>query len=166
MRTLLVSGGAIALIAGMALAVDGPMKDGLWSIHMVNTITSPGNATPKTTDVAISRCQDKSVPLQIPGDPPKGGECKVISRSSNGSTRFVEFQCAQNGRTTRVKETVAMKGEDEGHAITDSTFDPPMNGISGMRLVADFKYLGICPAGVKPGDVVGPDGKVINPPKR
>ena len=164
MRTLLLSTGAIALLAGMALAVGAPTKGGLWSIHMVNTITPAGNAMSKT-DFTISRCQDKATPLQLPGNPPKAEECKVMSESSNGSTRFSEMQCTQNGQTIRVKNTVTMKGENESHTITESTFDPPMNRVSGMKLVADWKYLGACPAGVKPGDVVGPDGKAINPPK-
>jgi hypothetical protein len=166
MKTLLVPGCTLALLAGIALAVDAPTKDGLWSIHIVSTITSTGTTKPKPTDVTMSRCQNKSVPLQLPGDPPKGAECKEISKSSTGSTRFFEMQCTQNGRTTRVKETVTMKGENEAHTITDSTMEPPMGGMSGMKLVGAWKYLGACPAGVKPGDVVGPDGKVMQPPKR
>src|ERR1700730_4629679 len=50
--------------------------------------------------------------------------------------RFFDMQCTQKGQTTRVKETVTMKGENESHTITASTFDPPMNGVSGMKLVA------------------------------
>jgi hypothetical protein len=166
MRTLLLSASAIALLSGLAPGMDAPTKDGLWSIHTVNTITPAGNAAPKTMEVTLSRCQGKGTPLQIPGNLPTVPECKVISRNSDASTRSFEMQCTQNGQTTRVKETVTMNGENEAHTITDSTFDPPRNGMSGMKLVADWKYLGACPAGVKPNDVVGPDGKVINPPKR
>jgi hypothetical protein len=164
-RNLLVSGCALVLLAGIALAVDAPTKDGLWSIHSVNTMTRVGNAAPRTTEMTVSRCQAKGAAMQAPVNPLKA-DCKQISKSSNGSTRFFEMQCTQNGRTTRVKETVTMKGDNEAHTITDSTMDPPMGGLSGMKLVADWKYLGSCPAGVNPGDVVGPDGKVIHPPTR
>jgi hypothetical protein len=167
MKSPLFAAFSVLLVIGAVYAGDAPViKDGLWSIHTVNTITSAGNAVPKTTEVTLSRCQDKGTPLQIPGNPPKKAECKVISKGSNGNTRFFDMQCTQKGLTTRVKETVTMKGENESHTITDSTFDPPMKGVSGMKLEADWKYLGACPAGVKPGDVVGPNGKVINPPKR
>ncbi len=165
MRTLLLTASAIALLAGMAPGADAPTKDGFWSIHSVNTITSAGNAAPRTIETTISRCQDKGTPLQIPGNPPAAPECKIISRSSDGSTSSFEMQCTQNGQTTRVKETITMNGEDQSHMIMDSTFDPPINGLSGMKMVADWKYLGACPAGVKPNDAVGPDGTIIHPPK-
>ena len=166
MRTLLLSGSAIALLAGMALGVDAPMKEGLWSIHMVTTMTYAGNVAPITTDATLSRCQGKGTPMQIPGNPPAALECKVTNTSPDGNGTFSKVRCTQNGQTTRMKGTLTMNGENEVHTISDSTFDPPMNGMSGVKQVADWKYVGACAAGVKPEDVVGPDGKVINPPQR
>jgi hypothetical protein len=165
MRTLLVSATAIGLLFGAAYAVDAPTKDGLWSIHSVNTMTRVGNAAPRTTEMTMSRCQAKGASLQAPVNPPKA-DCKVISKGSNGSTRFFDMQCTQKGQTTRVKETVTMKGENEAQTITDSTMDPPVGGLNEMKLVADWKYLGACAAGMNPGDVIGPDGKIIHEPKR
>ncbi len=165
MKTLLLSVGAGAILAGMALGVDAPTKDGLWSFHMLQTTTPAGNAAPKTTDITLSRCQGKDTPLPIPGNSATVPECKLISRNSEGSTTVIEMRCTQNGRKTRMKQMFTMNGENEGHTIVDSTFDPPMNGMTGMKMVADWKYIGACPAGVKPNDVVGPDGKVITPPK-
>ena len=55
---------ALALLAGIALAVDAPTKDGLWSIHSVNTMTRVGNVAPRTTEMTVSRCQAKGAAMQ------------------------------------------------------------------------------------------------------
>jgi hypothetical protein len=41
----------------------------------------------------------------------------------------------------------AMRGANEARIITESTFNPPMNGLSAMNMVADMPYLGPLPAG-------------------
>ena len=113
----------------------------------------------------MSRCQAKYKLPQLPDNLPKGMECGTTSDRSKGDTRSIEMQCASKVQTIRVKSTITMKGENQGHTTTASTFDPPMNGASGMKLVVDWKYMGACPAGVKTGDLVGPDGKILNPRK-
>lgn len=113
----------------------------------------------------MSLCADRSTAMQMPGNPADVKDCKTISRSSTGDTTITEAQCTVKGTVVRIKETVTMKGENEAHTIIQSTFAPPMNGITSQNSVADMKYAGPCPKGMKPGDVTGPDGKVIQRPK-
>jgi hypothetical protein len=165
MRILLVSAAILSLLFGVVYAADAPfMKDGFWSMHTVNTMTSEGNQKPKTTEITMSRC-NKGAALPVPGNPPETKDCKMLSQSSNGATKMFEMQCTINGHVAKVKQTTTTKGEDENHSVTESSFDPPMNGLSEMKLVADWKYLGPCPAGIEPNDVVMPDGKVIHQPE-
>ena len=44
-----------------------------------------------------------------------------------------------------------------------TTFTPPQQGVAKSNSRLEFERIGECPAGVKAGDVVLPDGRVIDP---
>jgi hypothetical protein len=43
-----------------------------------------------------------------------------------------------------------------------TVFDPPFHGQKGMHMTQDAKWMGACPAGMKPGDMQMPGGFTIN----
>jgi hypothetical protein len=53
-----------------------------------------------------------------------------------------------------------MTGNTASHSEGHTTYDPPVRGMSESTMIMDQKYVGACPAGVEPGDMIGADGKI------
>ena len=151
---------SVALVIAAAYAADDEplMKEGLWSMHIVTT-QAPEI---KPIESTVSLCRNHAYDTRVPPDANGAKDTKVISKSSAGGTTTTEMQSTINGTAIRIKVTVTMKGDNEAHTIIQSTFTPPMHGISGTNVVTDMKYIGNCPAGVVPGDIVGADGTITH----
>jgi len=46
------------------------------------------------------------------------------------------------------------------HSETQASFSPPLDGKTEEALVEDQQYVGKCPAAMRPGDLLPPDGIV------
>jgi len=150
------------LVIGCAFAADSPlMKEGLWSMNIESSINPAGT----TTRFTASMCRSRAYEAQKAEEAKGKGTCKTPVTRDNGATQETVIECTIGGATTRIKETVTVTGENSAHTITQSTFDSPIGGITEMIVTSDMKYVGPCPAGVEPGDVIMEDGKIIKPPK-
>jgi hypothetical protein len=154
----------LLVAAGGVYGADPPaMKEGLWSIHTVST-DQPGNKrTEGTQKLCRSHAYDERVRAMAAQQSAK--TCKTISENSAGGTTTSENQCTVGGSVLKTKAVVTLNG-DSAHSETHTTYTPAMYGMSETSMVMDQKYLGACPAGVQPGDRIGPDGKVIHGSKQ
>lgn len=64
------------------------------------------------------------------------------------------------------KGTVTFQGDTSAHSVSHATYTPAMGGLSETTMIMDQKYVGSCPAGIRPGDRVQQDGTVVHLGKR
>lgn len=131
------------------------MKDGLWEVH--SKTTQQGKAL---QDTSIRMCQSKELTKSMESggeEMRKKNECTSSVTRPSSNTYIEEGHCAKGpnaGSVTRVIYTY--QGDTAYH------MEMHMTGNNPERVtVMDSKYLGSCPAGIKPGDVVTADGKKL-----
>jgi len=125
------------------------VKEGLW----VSSTSMPGamNKPMQTT-----MCTSNAVTRKVYEDTHKDGNslCKSIHTERNGSVITTETECNFSGKLSRSKTITTLTG-NTGFHVEMRKAD---NSVQG---VIDSKWVGPCPAGMKLGDVTGPDGKVM-----
>jgi hypothetical protein len=132
-----------------------PMKDGLWETH--STQTQQGKTL---SDQSVKMCQSKELTSSMKSSGEelrKKNECTSSVTQTSTNTFAEESRCAKGpnaGTVTKVVSTY--QGDTESHT------EMRMNaGKSETVMVVDAKYLGSCPAGMKPGDLIM-GGKIIS----
>ena len=78
-----------------------------------------------------------------------GGKFEAASTCNVGGVIVVS-----NGVTTYNKD------HDSVHAETQAKYSPAFNGKTDEVMTEDQHYLGVCPVGMKPGDIMGADGLI------
>ena len=125
------------------------IKEGLWesSTMMPGAMDKPMHTT---------MCTSNAVNRKIYEDIHKGkaSHCKQIHSERNGSVITQEVECNFSGKVTRSKSTTTLMG-NTGMRLETRKAD------NTVESVIEMKWVGACPAGMKLGDVTGPDGKVM-----
>jgi|ERR1700679_1937388 Protein of unknown function (DUF3617) len=145
-----------AIAAGCALAADQPgindlpdVKEGLWasSTMMPGSMDKPMHTTMCTSN-AVSRkmYEDSHKNMDHP--------CKQIHSERHGSVITQEIECNFSGKVTRSTSVTTLMG-NTGMRLETRKAD------NTVESVIEMKWVGACPAGMKLGDVTGPDGKVM-----
>jgi hypothetical protein len=142
-------------IAGADEFKPPPMKDGLWETH--STQTQQGKTV---FDMSVKMCQSKehTKSLQSTGEElRKKNECTSSVTQPSPNSYVEESRCSKGpnaGSVTKINYTY--QGDTASHT------EMHMNaGKSETVMIMDAKYLGSCPTGMKPGDLIM-DGKVIS----
>jgi len=133
-----------------------PMKDGLWDTHTKQT--QQGKTI---SDMSMKMCQSRELTASLQSS---GEEV----RKKNACTSAV----SQPSPNTYVEESHCSKGPTAGSVTkiiytfqgdTASQTEMHLNvGNNETVMIMDTKYLGSCPAGMKPGDIMMSDGKIIS----
>jgi hypothetical protein len=125
------------------------VKEGLWesSTMMPGAMNKPMRTT---------MCNSNAVSRKMYEDTHRSANrpCKEIHSERNGSVITSETECIFSGKVTRSKSVTTLTGNTGIHLEmrkSDNT----------VESVIDMKWVGACPAGMKLGDVTGPDGKVM-----
>jgi hypothetical protein len=148
------------LSVGIGIATaDGikppPTKEGLWETH--STQIQQGKTV---SDNSIKMCQSKELTksTQSSGEElRKKNECTSSVTQTSTNAYVEESRCAKGPNAGSVTKVVATYQGD-----TASHTEIHMNaGKSETVMIMDAKYLGSCPAGMKPGDLIM-DGKIIS----
>ncbi len=143
-------------IAGAAEFKPPPMKDGLWETH--SSQTRQGKTVFATTG-KICQSQELTKSNESAGEEMrKRNECTSTVSQTSASAYVEESRCAKGanaGSVTRVVYT--FEGDTASHTEMHM-----QQGNAESVLVMDMKYVGACPAGMKPGDMIMPDGKKIS----
>ena len=143
-------------IAGAQDFTPPPMKDGLWETH---SIESKQGKTLFETTVKMCQTQDLTKSMQANGEElRKKNECKSTVSHPSANSYVEESRCAKGpnaGSATKVLYSY--------QADVSSHTEMRMNvGADETVMVMDTKYLGSCPADMKPGDMLMSDGKKIS----
>jgi hypothetical protein len=137
-------------IAAAAHAGDYPdIKQGLWS---TTTTMSDAKRPPQTGTLCNSTAVMQSViDAQKRSDQP----CKITGLSHSGSVYTQQTECNIAGQVRKSTSVTTFKADTAVHTEihrADGT----------VTVTSDSKYVGACPAGMVPGDFVGPDGLKFN----
>jgi hypothetical protein len=132
-----------------------PTKEGLWETH--GTHTQEGKTVP---DQSVKMCQSTGTTkaMQAQGEEMrKRNECTSHVTRSSPDTYVEESSCARGPNAGSVTKVIYTNEGD-----TASHTEMHMNvGKAETVVIIDAKYLGSCPAGMKPGDLMMEDGKII-----
>lgn len=150
--------GLITFGACGALADDMPTrKAGLWevSFRMAN-MNMPPQTMKFCTDAATDAEQFKSI---------EHGAQDMCSRKDvqrSGSVVTIDAECKM-GDTKMVSHTVmTFLGDSSYRTSIQSHFDPPAAGHGDTSMTQEAKWVGPCPAGMAPGEMIGPNGMKMN----
>ncbi|MGA2189220.1 MAG: DUF3617 family protein [Steroidobacteraceae bacterium] len=144
------------IAAGFALAEDQPgikdlpdVKEGLWesSTMMPGAMDKPMRTT---------MCTSNAVNRKMYEDSHKNTNslCKEVHSERHGAVITQEIECNFGGKVTRSTSVTTLTG-NTGMKIEMRKAD------NTVESLIEMKWVGACPAGMKLGDVTGPDGKVM-----
>ncbi len=152
-----ISGGiaAAAALIGVAWADEfkpPPMRDGLWESH--TTQIQQGKTL---VDMSMKLCQakDSAKSNQSIGDEfRKANQCTSSVSQPSANTFVTETRCAKGANAGSVTKVVyTFQGDTASHTEVHMH-----DGNSETVSVTDMKFLGSCPPGTKPGDVIMGNG--------
>lgn len=148
----------LLLFYGTVRAADAPsMKEGLWSIHTVDT-TNPGNkVTESNSTICRSHAYDEHVQAE---SKTVRKNCTTVSDSTQGNKHLTELKCQIAGTTIDTRGTVTILDESNVRSETHATYTPAMGGVTDTTMIQEQKYQGSCPAGQAPGDLTTSSGAV------
>jgi hypothetical protein len=140
-------------------AADGlkppPTKEGLWETR--STKIQQGKTTSNTS---VQMCQTKELTksMQSTGEElRKKNECTSSVTQPSANMFVEESRCAKGPNPGSVTKVIySYQGDTASH--TEMHINA---GNSETVMMIDAKYLGSCPAGMKPGDLII-DGKLIS----
>ena len=131
-------------------ASDFPARRaGLWNvtINMENA-----KLPPQTNKMCIDAASDAK--LMKLGLASKQADCTAMNISGSGNVRTVDSVCHFNGGTQKNHVQMTYVGDGAYHMDMRSQFSPPIAGKTESHIVQDAKWVGPCPAGMKPGDMM------------
>ena len=142
-------------IAGADGFKPPPTKEGLWETH-----TKQIQQGKTVSDRSIQMCQSKALTdsMQAGGEElRKQNECTSNVAQPSANTYVEESRCAKGPNAGSVTKVVyTYQGDTASHT------EMHMNvGKAETVMIIDAKYLGGCPAGMKPGDLMI-DGKIVS----
>jgi hypothetical protein len=142
---------AVLAVALTAAAADYPKrKAGLWEITR-----SPSN--PKLPPQVQRICLDAETDALMYqyGEGASHKMCSKVDLHSSGGNLLIDSVCTLAQSQVSSHQVMSFSGDSAYH--TDSTvhYDPPLFGkTSESHSTQDAKWLGACPADMKPGDIV------------
>jgi hypothetical protein len=157
MKKILIYAAAILLPIGMALAANPPdVKEGLWSIH-TQTTNIPGNVKSDSTSTI---CRNHAYDQYTNGLAKNVKGCTMSNENYEGNKYTMDMRCTIGATTIESKGTVTYSGDTSTHSESQATYTPAMAGMTSTTTIQDQKYIGACPAGMQPGDMMLPNGTI------
>lgn len=125
-------------------------KAGLWEM----TVTAAAMPAPMTMRLCLAAPAPGSNPFAPPPQP--GQSCAKNTVAPTASGYAIEMECTASGVTMAIAGTVS--GDFSTSFRTDLTTKMSGGGIpaasaQSVKSVTEAKYIGACPAGMKPGEV-------------
>jgi uncharacterized membrane protein YhiD involved in acid resistance len=160
MKICLLTTCAMVLVsAGIAVADQPelpPLKEGLWESHTTMVIQSAKHES--VLKVCRTHQTDKAVKDQskaIGENLRKVRQCTDTTTQQSAGSYSSEAHCLKDGSVT--KTTVTFQGDTSYHMEMHRK-----DNQSESVTTIDDKYVGSCPADMKPGDAIMGDGKRFN----
>lgn len=86
-------------------------------------------------------------------------KCERDNIQRDGNRITLDSVCSVDGRKFTSKALITFTSETAYHVDLKEHAEPPLDGVSDMTITQDAKWIGPCPADVKPGDVIDPNGR-------
>lgn len=160
MKISILSIFAMVLVsAGIASADEPqlpPLKEGLWEAHTQQTIQK--NKFETVVKLCRTREFDKSLKESMKSvgeNIRKANRCTESHTQLSANSYTAETHCEKDGAVT--KTMVSYQGDTSYHMEMHRT-----SGQSESVTIIDDRYVGSCPADMKPGDAVTGDGKKMH----
>jgi hypothetical protein len=155
LRFALCASVAAWLSVSAGCANDPPkLKEGLWEIRG-QRVENPGN---KRSDFQYKLCRDHAFDRASDATIKQAKDCNTVLKKL-GDGKYASASTCQVAGVTIVSTGTSSYGGDESiHADTKATYTPGFNGKTDETLTEDQHYIGKCPAAMKPGDRLNPDG--------
>ncbi|HSM96543.1 MAG TPA: DUF3617 family protein [Rhizomicrobium sp.] len=136
--------------AASAQSAEFPARRaGLWDV----TVTMESmKIPPRTNTMCIDAASDAK--LMKLGVASREAKCTSMNVSGMGSVRTIDSVCHMNGGEQKNHIVMTYSGDAAYHMDMQSQFSPPVAGHSQSHIVQDAKWVGPCPAGMKPGDMM------------
>jgi Protein of unknown function (DUF3617) len=148
-RLALAAALTVAAITPASALDFPPRRAGLWE----NTLHMDGMTRMiPTSQICIDAATD--VKMMHYGMHMKASDCEAVSVTGSGNVRVVDSVCHLNGGTQKSHVMVNYMGDASYHMDMQTHFDPPMNGKAESHMTQDAKWMGPCPAGMKPGEMM------------
>ena len=142
---------AVGLFTAVAYAQEMPkMKPGLWE-----TATSTGGqkGAPAHTSKG-SMCVTEAVQKEMMSfSQSMGAQCTKNTTRRDGNKYIGEAECNFGGSVMKTQSVSTFSGDTSYRVESRATFTPPMSGMSESNSTQEAKYVGACPASMKPGDM-------------
>lgn len=140
-----------------AQAAEPPkLKEGLWDIRG-ERVENPGA---QRTEFAYKLCRDRAYDKAAEAALKGVKGCTTILKKLGSGEFASASRCAADGMIITSNGLSTYQGDTAVHSETHAAYTPPFNGKTDETLTEDQHYLGKCPAAMKPGDRIAPDGIV------
>lgn len=134
---------ALASLVGVAVAADAPhRKPGLW--EMTSHASTRRICLDRETEDLMNRMAVAS-----------GQEaCSKVETHASGNQFTAKAVCNMGGVKMSSEAVTTFTGDTASTTKVHTIFDPPLAGRSQADTQDDAKWLGACPADMKPGDMI------------
>jgi hypothetical protein len=142
----------LTLVALSALstvrAADVPqVQEGLWDVR-VRTTEQPGN---KQQEFKFQLCRSHAYDKQAQEQASNVPGCVINKTTAADGTITSDGRCTVDGTVIVSRGTTTIQ-PDATHSQAHATYTPALAGKTEEDDVQDQKYVGECPADMKPGD--------------
>ncbi len=153
-----VHGSAVAATVSVARAAGPPrLLEGLWEIS-VHSTENPGG---KETEYSFRLCRDHAFDKQTDELVKNNKNCATNCRAWDADRFSGGVPLHRVRHRHRVERAVRLSEDTAVHSESAATYTPPLYGKTDETMVQDQRYLGNCPAGMKPGDRILADGSLV-----
>jgi hypothetical protein len=157
--THLILFAAAGIFAASAAAQDMPkMKAGLWES---TTASSGPKGSPPNVSKSSMCLNDAALKDIMAFSQSMGAQCSRNTMRRDGNKYYGEAECTMGNMTVKSQSVTTFTGDASFHTENRATFSPAMAGMSGSTSTQDAKFVGPCPAGMKPGDM-NTGGRTMN----
>jgi hypothetical protein len=145
---------SVLLLTIARAAEPPPLQEGLWEVRGRSSESPSG----KTTEFSYRLCRNHAFDSAIDAQVKNAKEC-TTSFDELGAGRFASASsCTVAGRIIVSKGTYTYESATSTRSESHATYTPAFDGKTEETLVQEQRYLGSCPAGMKPGDRIMSDG--------
>jgi hypothetical protein len=137
------------------------LREGLWEIRVQSSENSGG----KKSDFVYKLCRDHAYDKQIDALAKKNKNCTTNIESLGNDRYSAASRCTADGIVIVSKGLSIYLNDTSVHTETTATYTPAFYGKTDETMIQDQRYVGSCPVGVKPGDRIMADGRIVHQTK-
>ena len=158
MRNLTLIFLTLVLAVGSALAQEPPKrKSGLWEITRTTTRTDD---QPRNDTLCVDEAADNVLWQLAEGT--RGEACKADKLTRSGDKLVVDATCKVRSSMSKTHAVISGKFDSAYKIESKSTYNPPFGSEAQGHATLEGKWVGPCPAGQRPGDLIKASGVKTN----